>query len=86
MTATVTQLFAADLSEDEATRLRRDLEDFRSYLAGPCSEECDPDDHPRHRHFSEWYDEHRAVIVSLNAILEDEYRRGELRAPADGRP
>jgi hypothetical protein len=72
---TIHQLFAADLSESEGTRLRRDLETYRGYLAGACTDECETEDHPHHRHWTDWYERNRAVIVELNMILEGDFDR-----------
>lgn len=73
---TLTQLFPADLREDEATQLRRDLETYRAYLAGPCPEGCpNHDAGPWHREYTIWYEEHRTVIVTLNSILDGEFDR-----------
>jgi hypothetical protein len=74
MTATVSQLFAADLSEPEATRLHRDLEVYRAYLAGPCPDDCpNADDGPMHREYTPYYEGNRNVIVALNAILTGDF-------------
>lgn len=60
---------------DGADRLRRDLETFRHYLAGPCNANgpmapgCPDGEYDGHRHWNEWYDGHRSTIVQLNMIL-----------------
>ena len=79
MTATIRQLFDADLRESEKMRLRRDLETYRAYLAGPCDEDCpSPDEQdysPLHRHWTAWYEHNRGNIVALNMILEGSFDR-----------
>lgn len=79
---TLSQLFEADLREDEATRLRLDLEAWRRVLAGPCDHECieheeiEHLDEPYngHRHWTDHYEENRSAVVAINLILEGTYR------------
>ena len=62
-------------TETEAERLRADLETYRAYLAGPCGPECAGADHPHHRHWTNWYDRNRGVVVALNDILAGGFPR-----------
>ncbi len=83
-------------SEDGATRLRRDIETYRAYLAGPCDHNgptaprCPRGPYDGHRHYSAWYEAHRSTVVALNAILADEFPRATweemARAVDPGKP
>ena len=68
-------------SDLEGLRLHAAVEELRRYLAGPCTEECVAhgqvgslaDSYNGHRHWTEWYEDHRWTVVALNAILEGDY-------------
>lgn len=64
---------------DEAKRLRRDLEVYRAYLAGPCGHNgptaprCPRGPYNGHRHYTAWYEAHRSTVVALNEILAGKF-------------
>ena len=68
-------------SEIELARMRGALEEWRIYLAGPCTDDCirhgqmDSRNEPYngHRHWTEWYENNRSSVVALNFILSGEY-------------
>ena len=72
---------ATPTPEDEATRLRRDIETYRAYLAGPCDHDgptaprCPRGPYDGHHHYSAWYEAHRSTVVALNAILAGTFPR-----------
>lgn len=67
----------------EIEKMRRSLEELRTFCAGPCGDPTDPrypncpfpgeQAEPRHRHYTDHYEKNRSLVIALNYILEGEY-------------
>lgn len=68
-------------AEIELAQLRGSLEEWRCYLAGPCTIDCishgqiDSLDelYNGHKHWTEWYEGNRSSVVALNHLLTGEF-------------
>lgn len=68
-------------AELELARLRASLEEWRRYLAGPCTPECIEhqqidnlaEPYNGHRHWTEWYEYNRSAVVAVNCLLDGQY-------------
>ena len=67
-------------TEIELTQLRGSLEEWRIYLAGPCTEDCVKHHQVKrgqpyngHKHYTERYEDNRGSVVMLNRLLSGEY-------------
>lgn len=65
---------------EELANLIGALEDWRSYLAGPCTRDCEnelgelaADDYDGHRHWTDEYERVRGEVVMLNRIISGDY-------------
>jgi len=80
-------------AELELARLRASLEEWRRYLAGPRGEQCieleqirsTSEPYNGHKHYTDWYEDHRGQVVALNAILGGEYDYPALLNHSGGR-